>query len=65
MDFGIAALALALLYNGWQLNEIRRISRACYVELSMSRWEIGKSGRTEQRAQGASAVGGKLHNLAE
>jgi hypothetical protein len=53
----VAALSLALLYNGWQLNEIRRISWACYVELSTARWETGKLARSEKQQQGAATVG--------
>lgn len=50
------ALFLALVYNGWQLNEIRRISKACYLELSLGRWESGKLGRAEQQLQGATPL---------
>lgn len=56
------ALAAFLAYNGWQLNEIRKVSRACYVELNTTRWENGKrSGLVaENQDERLSAIGGKL-----
>lgn len=54
MDF-LAIVAL-LAYNGWQLNEIRKISRACYVELNTTRWENGKSVRAKDQGEGLTAL---------
>jgi hypothetical protein len=62
---GLTALLLTLVYNAWQLNEIRKISRACYVELTMTRWETGRSGRSQQSTQSSPALGGQRENLAK
>jgi hypothetical protein len=35
------ALLGVLCFNAYNLNEIRKISRACYAELNSSRWERG------------------------
>lgn len=51
-----AIVLLLLLHNGWQLNEIRKISRACYVELNTTRWENGKSVRAKDESEGLAAI---------
>lgn len=61
--FEFLALFLVLCYCAWQLNEIRRISRACYVELSTARWEKGRSVRAKDQLQGLSTVGRETKNL--
>lgn len=52
------ALFLALVYNGWQLSEIRKISKACYVELVTARWENGCSVRIKDERERLSSVSG-------
>lgn len=54
---------LALVYNGWQLNQIRKISRACYIELNTTRWENGLLVRAQDKGQGLSAVSGQSKDL--
>ena len=49
--FGLWALLLVLVYCAWQLTQIRRLARGCYVELSTARWEAGRSGRAKDNLQ--------------
>ena len=55
-------LFLALVYVGWQLNEIRKISRACYVEISMARWENGRLVRAQDKSQRLSSLRREIEN---
>lgn len=54
---------LALIYNAWQLNEIRKISRACYIELNTARWENGRSVRAKDQREGLASVGRQIKDL--
>jgi hypothetical protein len=36
-----SALLGVLCFNAYNLNEIRKISQACYAELNATRWERG------------------------
>lgn len=53
----------ALLFNGWQLNEIRKISRACYVELTTGRWEAGQLIRAQDKKQSPPSRSREAHDL--
>lgn len=50
-------LILALLHNGWQLNQIRKVSKACYMELNTARWEAGKLERAKDQGKSLTTVG--------
>lgn len=56
-------LLIALVANAWQLNEIRKISRACYIELTMTRWENGRLVRAKNQGEGLSSVGRQAEDL--
>jgi hypothetical protein len=51
MFFEFVALFLVLCYNAYNLNEIRKISRACFVELNTARWENGVSVRAKDQGE--------------
>ncbi len=52
-----AALFVVLCFNAYNLNEIRKISRACYVELNTTRWETGmRSAATQNQQEGFSPL---------
>lgn len=46
--FAFWALLLVLVYCAWQLTQIRRLARGCYVELSTVRWQNSLSGRSKE-----------------
>jgi hypothetical protein len=56
-------LFVALAWNGWQLNEIRKLTRASYVELATARWENGRSVRAKDQRERPSSVGRQGENL--
>jgi hypothetical protein len=45
LNLELWAIFGVLCYNAYCLNEIRKISNACYVELNTTRWENGRSVR--------------------
>jgi hypothetical protein len=45
------ALFVVLCYNAYSLNEIRKILRACFVELNTARWESGVLLRAKDQGQ--------------
>jgi hypothetical protein len=59
------ALFAVLCYNGWNLNEIRKIVRACYVELNTARWENGRSVRSKDHGEGLAALRGQAEDSLE
>jgi hypothetical protein len=50
------ALFSVLCYNAYCLNEIRKISKACYVELNTTRWENGRSVRAKDQAESLTPI---------
>lgn len=57
--FEFWALLLVSVYNAWQLAQLRRLARGCYVELSTARWERGKLLRAEEQLQGLAPFRGQ------
>jgi hypothetical protein len=51
MVFEFLALFCVLCYNAYNLNEIRKISAACFVELNTARWENGASLRAKDQGK--------------
>jgi hypothetical protein len=56
MLFEFWALFLVLCYNAYNLNEIRKISRACFIELNTTRWENGASVRAKDQGKSLSPL---------
>jgi hypothetical protein len=61
--FAFWALLLVLVYCAWQLTQISRLARGCYVELSTARWENGQAARANQQQPSLSPLAGKGENL--
>lgn len=51
-----AALFGGLCWNAYELHQIRKISRACYVELNTARWESGMRSIVAKEPQEGSAT---------
>lgn len=63
LDAEFLALLGLLAYNAWQLGEIRKLHRACYVELTTARWEQGALARAQNNAERSAPLGWQSHNI--
>lgn len=61
--FEFWALLLVLVYCAWQLTQISRLARGCYVELSTARWENGHAARAKEQQPSLAARTGERQDL--